>query len=114
MGAGTSRTHARVVAISYRITPSLLIAAGRDLFLLCTDQSVLDGKGERAMDFTLTEFERELLDLGARKIDAGLVDAPVAKIKMFSVLADLYSDLGMDDRQVELRKKQLDLIRRNL
>ena len=56
---------------------------------------------------------RELLDLGARKIDAGLVDAPVAKIKMFSVLADLYSDLGMDDQEVELLKKQVSLIRRN-
>jgi serine/threonine-protein kinase len=56
---------------------------------------------------------RELLDIGARKIDAGLVDAPAAKIKMFSVLADLYGDLGMDDREVELRKKQVDLIRRN-
>jgi serine/threonine-protein kinase len=56
---------------------------------------------------------RELLDLGARKIDAGLVDAPVAKIKMLSVLADLYGDLGMDDQEVELRRKQVSLIRRN-
>jgi serine/threonine-protein kinase len=56
---------------------------------------------------------RELLDLGARKIDSGLVDAPVAKTKMLSVLADLYGDLGMDDREVELRKKQVTLIRRN-
>jgi tetratricopeptide (TPR) repeat protein len=32
---------------------------------------------------------------------------------MYSVLADLYGDLGMDDREVDLLKKQVGLIRRN-
>jgi short/branched chain acyl-CoA dehydrogenase len=34
------------------------------VFLLCTDQSMKSFGGRRRMDFTLTETERELLDLG--------------------------------------------------
>jgi hypothetical protein len=43
----------------------LLIAVVTMLFLSCTDQSVASCKARGpAVDFTLSEFERELLDLG--------------------------------------------------
>ena len=51
----------------------------------------------------------ELLDLGARKIDRGLDDAPAAKLSTLDLMADLYDDLEMNDRAVALRKQAVAL-----
>ncbi len=48
---------------------------------------------------------RELLDIGAQKIDTALADAPEAKIAVQSLLAELYRDLGMDDDTVRLYRQ---------
>jgi serine/threonine-protein kinase len=50
---------------------------------------------------------RQLLDVGARKIDTGLNAAPAAKEKMLDILANLYYDLGLSDEAVALRHKQV-------
>ncbi len=52
---------------------------------------------------------RELLDLGAKKIDAAMADAPEAKIGVLRLLGDLYKDLEMKDEQVRLRRQAVDI-----
>lgn len=54
---------------------------------------------------------RELLDLGAHKIDGELNDVPEAKIRMLGTLSTLYLDLGLSDEAVDLRRKIVDLTR---
>ncbi len=53
----------------------------------------------------------ELLDRGAAKIETALDGAPEAKIEVLSLLAQMYEDLGVDDRAVGLRKKAVALLR---
>jgi serine/threonine protein kinase len=55
---------------------------------------------------------RELLDIGAHKIDGELNDVPEAKIRMLGTLSTLYVDLGLSDEAVNLRRKIVDLTRR--
>jgi eukaryotic-like serine/threonine-protein kinase len=55
---------------------------------------------------------RELLDLGAHKIDGELNDVPEAKIRMLDTLSTLYFDLGLGDETVNLRRKAVDLTRK--
>jgi serine/threonine-protein kinase len=52
---------------------------------------------------------RELLDLGAKKIDGALNDAPEAKLDMLETLSQLYLDLGVDDQAVALGRKRIAL-----
>ncbi|HSV17442.1 MAG TPA: protein kinase [Casimicrobiaceae bacterium] len=54
----------------------------------------------------------ELLDLGARKIDTDLADAPAAKLETLDLMADLYDDLEVNDRAVALRRQSVDLARK--
>jgi hypothetical protein len=49
---------------------------------------------------------RQMLDIGARKIDSGLNNPPAAKEKMLAILADLYSNLDLQDQAVALAKKR--------
>src|SRR6202034_2311981 len=60
----------------HRVPPPLLIAVPTSLFLSCTDQSVQICEARGTMDFTLTEFEGELLDLGRTYAEREI--APVA------------------------------------
>ena len=54
---------------------------------------------------------RELLDLGARKIDAGMADAPAAKLGVLKLLGELYEGLALDDEAVRLRTQAVELAR---
>ena len=54
---------------------------------------------------------RQLLDIGARKIDQELVDVPEAKLRILDTLGTMYSDLGLGDEAVALRRKRVDLSR---
>jgi eukaryotic-like serine/threonine-protein kinase len=52
---------------------------------------------------------RELLDIGERKIDRALTDAPLAKLKVLNTLADMYDDLELDERAAILNRKRVQL-----
>jgi len=54
---------------------------------------------------------RELLDLGARKIDTAMADAPAAKLSVLHLLGELYDDLALDDDAVKLRRQAAGLAR---
>lgn len=43
---------------------------------------------------------RELLDIGAGKLDSALKDAPEAKLEMLEMFAELYNQLGLFERSV--------------
>ena len=52
---------------------------------------------------------RELLDLGARKIDSSLQDAPAAKLSLLETLFHLYADLGLQDQAFALGRSRVAL-----
>ncbi|MDY0744204.1 protein kinase [Paucibacter sp. R3-3] len=54
---------------------------------------------------------RELLDRGAERIDAELRNAPAARLRLLTVLASMYQDLGLNEREVELQRQRLALAR---
>ena len=56
---------------------------------------------------------RELLDLGAKKIDAAMDEAPEAKLGTVRLLGDLYKDLEIKDEQVTLRRQAVELARKS-
>jgi eukaryotic-like serine/threonine-protein kinase len=55
---------------------------------------------------------RELLDVGAGQIDAALNDAPAAKLGMLQTLINMYDDLGLTDKMMDLARKRVALARR--
>ena len=53
---------------------------------------------------------RELVDRGARRIDSALVDAPLARLEVLRVLADLYiTDFGLAKEGIALEQQRLAL-----
>jgi serine/threonine protein kinase len=54
---------------------------------------------------------RELLDIGARKIDGELSDVPEAKLNVLGTLGSMYSDLGLDDQAASMQRKRVGLAR---
>jgi serine/threonine-protein kinase len=54
---------------------------------------------------------RELLDIGARKIDDELADVPEAKLRILNTLGTMYFDLGLNDQTVSMQHKRVDLAR---
>ena len=54
---------------------------------------------------------RELLDLGAKKIDTAMADAPAAKLSVLQLLSQLYDDLALYDEAVRLRREAVALTR---
>lgn len=54
---------------------------------------------------------RELLDIGAKKIDGELADVPEAKLDVLATLGSMYFDLGLDDQAVEIQRKRVSLAR---
>ena len=54
---------------------------------------------------------RELLDIGAKKIDTEMTDAPAAKVAVLDLLGDLYDQLGLHDEEVRLRRQSVELTR---
>jgi serine/threonine-protein kinase len=55
---------------------------------------------------------RELLDIGARKIDNELAGEPEAKFSILNTLGSMYFDLGISDQSVAMQRKRVDLARR--
>lgn len=56
---------------------------------------------------------RELLDIGAAKVESALQDVPVAKAQVLQTLGELYHDLGLLDKAVELYSQRLQTLRRS-
>jgi len=54
---------------------------------------------------------RQLLDIGARKIDQEMADVPEAKLRILNTLGTMYADLGLADESVNLQRKRVDLAR---
>ncbi len=54
---------------------------------------------------------RELLDRAAAKVDSSLIDAPVARLRMLTVLTDMYANFRLVDRAGELGRKTVALTR---
>lgn len=54
---------------------------------------------------------RELLDLGAKKIDAAMDDAPAAKLSVLNLLSELYQDLRLNKQEIRLRREAVELTR---
>ncbi len=54
---------------------------------------------------------RELLDIGAKKIDTEMNDAPEAKLGVINLLADLYGELALRQDEIPLRRQAVDLTR---
>ena len=54
---------------------------------------------------------RELLDIGASKIDSSLQDAPAARLRVLATLARMYEELGIFEQAIVLRRKTVDVAR---
>ena len=54
---------------------------------------------------------RELLDLGAARIDAALAEAPEAKQEMLMIFTELYSQLGLSAKSLEFAQQRVRLLR---
>jgi serine/threonine protein kinase len=54
---------------------------------------------------------RQLLDIGANKVDQELANVPEAKLRILSTLGTMYEDLGLSDEAVALHRKRVELAR---
>ena len=54
---------------------------------------------------------RQLLDIGAQKIESDLHDAPAAKAKILGILAELDYSLGLEDQSVALHEKRVAVVK---
>ena len=54
---------------------------------------------------------RELLSIGAAKVDQALSDSPQAKLEVFETLGRITHDLSLDDQSVQLERKRVALTR---
>ena len=54
---------------------------------------------------------RELLDRGAKRVDAVLADVPEARARVLETLADMYGELALYQQTLELRTKQVEILR---
>jgi serine/threonine-protein kinase len=57
---------------------------------------------------------RQLLDLGAQRIEHELRDAPEARLRLLKTLADMYQDMALLDRTAELQRQRVALARQTL
>jgi serine/threonine-protein kinase len=54
---------------------------------------------------------RELLEIGASKIDRALGDSPQAQLEVLETLVHMHHDLGLNEKAVELSRKRIALAR---
>jgi serine/threonine-protein kinase len=54
---------------------------------------------------------RELLDLGAERIESALKDAPEARIEVMKTLAEMYDQLQLYDQEAAIERRRIELIR---
>jgi len=52
---------------------------------------------------------QQLLEIGAKKIDGSMNDAPDAKLRMLNVLAEMNTGLGLDEEAVHLYRKAVEV-----
>ncbi|MGA2597414.1 MAG: serine/threonine-protein kinase [Bryobacteraceae bacterium] len=52
---------------------------------------------------------RELLDIGDARLEKALDDVPVAKMRVLETLNDMYTDLDIYDKNIELGRKRVEL-----
>lgn len=52
---------------------------------------------------------QQLLELGAKKIDKAMTDAPDAKLKLLILLGDMHDSLGLDEQTAALYRKAIDV-----
>ena len=55
---------------------------------------------------------RELLDIGAKRIETGLIDAPQNKLALLRLFGGLYGEFALSSEQVPVRKQAVELSRR--
>lgn len=55
---------------------------------------------------------RELLDRGAQRIETDLASAPEAQLRLYTLLAQMYTGMSLDDRSLELERRSLALATR--
>ena len=55
---------------------------------------------------------RELLDMGAKRVERGLSEAPAERLKLLRVFADLYNDLGLRPEEVRIRREAVEMSRK--
>lgn len=55
---------------------------------------------------------RELLDIGARRIESGLIDAPENKLALLRLFGGLYGEFALSSEQLPVRKQAVELSRR--
>ena len=56
---------------------------------------------------------RDLLEIGAKKIDGAMMNAPDAKLHLLVLLGDLHGDLGLNENAERLYQKAVDLAHAN-
>jgi eukaryotic-like serine/threonine-protein kinase len=54
---------------------------------------------------------RQLLDLGAQRIDNELRNAPEARLRLLGIMATMYSDMGLYEKATELQRQRATLAR---
>lgn len=54
---------------------------------------------------------RELLDIGAKRIDSSLADAPAAKLTLYRTLGDMYKQLALGDDVIRIQRSRIELAR---
>ena len=54
---------------------------------------------------------RELLDVGASKIDTSLKDAPEARAEVLRTISNIYYELGLNEKAAQLSEQRLQLLR---
>jgi serine/threonine protein kinase len=54
---------------------------------------------------------RELLDVGTSQIETALVDTPAAKLRVLHTLVNMYDELGVNDKALELQRKSVTIAR---
>jgi serine/threonine-protein kinase len=59
-----------------------------------------------------TTTARELLDIGARRAAETLKDAPEVQDEVLQTLADMYAQMRLNDSAVQLRRQQIDALKR--
>lgn len=54
---------------------------------------------------------RELLDIGAKRIDTSLADAPAVKLTLYRTLGDMYKQLALGDDVTRIQRHRIELAR---
>ena len=59
-----------------------------------------------------TATAAELLDRGAERVERELADAPEARLRLYAVMAEMYGQMGLNDKAITLLRRRLALAAR--